>query len=260
MLRRGARAATAMAVGPARARGWTGARLAAAAGSATLFGAAIGYKNQLADAEPPPVPLVVVVTGCTSGLGLGFCKEFREMGHTVIGCARREDRLDGLRKEFGPPHKFYACDVADESSVAAFASKVDRCDVVIANAGTVSEPSSVPWEMDGKEFRRVIDVNVNGVFHVTRHFLPMLIEQSHQEGAPLKRLINISSGTGHSSNPDQSAYCASKWAVEALSKSTTQALSRAGLGDKVICVPLAPGTVASEMNTAPGATRDADGA
>ena len=176
------------------------------------------------------------------------------MGHTVIGCARREDRLDGLRKEFGPPHKFYACDVADESSVAAFASKVDRCDVVIANAGTVSEPSSVPWEMDGKEFRRVIDVNVNGVFHVTRHFLPMLIEQSHQEGAPLKRLINISSGTGHSSNPDQSAYCASKWAVEALSKSTTQALSRAGLGDKVICVPLAPGTVASEMNTAPGAT------
>lgn len=233
-------------------RGWPGARLAAA-GSAALFGATVCHKNHLAETEQSSAHLVVVVTGCTSGLGLGLAREFRDMGHTVIGCGRREDRLGSLRKEFGAPHHFHVCDVTDEASVAAFASRVGRCDVVIANAGTQSEPGSVPWEMDGKEFRRVMDVNVNGVFHITRHFVPLLVEQCKQDGA-LKRLINISSGTGHSSNPDQAAYCASKWAVEALSKSTSQALSRAGLGDKVICVPLAPGTIATEMNTASGAT------
>ena len=242
-------------VGLLRARGWPGVRLAAAAASSvSLLGAAAFCNSDLADDEQTPTPLVVVVTGCTSGLGLGLAREFRDMGHTVVGCGRREDRLDGLRKEFGAPHHFHVCDVTDEASVAAFASKVERCDVVIANAGTASDPGSVPWKMDGKEFRRVMDVNVNGVFHVTRHFLPKLVEQCDQDGACLKRLINISSGTGHSSNPDQAAYCASKWAVEALSKSTAQALSRAGLGDKVICVPLAPGTIATEMGAGPGAT------
>jgi NAD(P)-dependent dehydrogenase (short-subunit alcohol dehydrogenase family) len=230
-------------------RGWRGARLAAVAGSAGIFATAL--RKSHSDAEQSSANLVVVVTGCTSGLGRGLAREFRDMGHTVIGCARREDRLSSLREEFGPPHQFHVCDVTDEASVAAFASNVGRCDVVIANAGTVS-PGSVPWEMDGKDFRRVMDVNVNGVFHVTRHFLPKLVEQCKQDGAELKRLINISSGTGHSSNPDQAAYCASKWAVEALSKSTAQAMIRAGLGEKIICVPLAPGTITTEMNTKSG--------
>ena len=122
---------------------------------------------------------------------------------------------------------------------------------------------------------------------VTRHFGPKLCTQAEAEDGkgPLKRLINISSGAGHCTIPWQSAYTASKWAVEALSKATAQAMSvRAssphhgplirrltghlphafslvipcvcnacsearGLRDRFICVPLAPGSVASEMNT-----------
>ena len=82
---------------------------------------------------------------------------------------------------------------------------------------------------------------------MTRHLLPM-IEQAREDGASLKRLVNISSGLGHSTNAVQCAYSASKWGVEALSKSTAQALKAEGLGKRVVCVPLAPGVIRSEMN------------
>ena len=204
-------------------------------------------------------PLRIVITGVTSGLGNGLAREFKSMGHTVIGCGRREERLDALRESFGPPHEFHRCDVTSETSVIALASRVGHCDILINNAGSFSTKPAAPWEADGEEFRAIVDVNLNGTFYMTKHIGAKLVEEALREkraGSPVaapRKMVNISSGAGHSILAPQSAYCASKWAVEALSRSTALAINEAGLGDHLICVPLAPGAVASEMNTQPGA-------
>ena len=202
--------------------------MAAAASSWSLCSKMKSAPKEPQQVPPPTRPLVVVVTGVTSGLGNALAHEFRALGHTVVGCGRREERIKDMASEFGPPHTFCVCDVTDESSVAAFANRVGQCDVVIANAGTFSHAKTAcaVWECDSEEWRNIIDVNVNGVYHVTRHFGPKLIAQAEAENGvgPLKRLINISSGAGHCTVPWQSAYTASKWAVEALSKATAQAM------------------------------------
>jgi len=204
---------------------------------------------------PADRPLVVVITGVTSGMGLALAKEFKARGHTVIGCARREDRLAELQAEFGAPHQFLKCDISSEPSTASFAQALKSSgtpiDMVIANAG--GHHLGLPWDVPPADFRRVIDVNVNGSFYTTHFLLPLLMEQAQQEGAPLKRLINISSGAAHVTNHIGCAYSSSKWAVEALSKCTAQALRHAGLQDKVLCVPFSPGIIASEMNKMPWA-------
>ena len=209
--------------------------------------------SKAAPAMPTDRPLVVVITGVTSGLGKALAEEFKKSGATVIGCGRREKNLADLREAFGAPHRFYSCDVTSEESVAAFANKLKATgtpiDVVIANAGNAK--TGVPWEQSPADFKSTIETNLVGCFHITRYFLPILMEQAQTESelAPLKRLINISSGVGHSTNPLVSTYASSKWGVEALSKCTAQALRNAGFQDRVICVPFAPGVVSSEMNT-----------
>ena len=178
------------------------------------------------------------------------------MGHTVAGCGRRADRLAEMRAEFGPPHTFHECDVTDEASVEAFASALQRTgplDVVVSNSGVVESTRAVPWEVDCAAFKRVVEVNLLGVQHVTRHLGALLAAQARVDGAPLKRLINISSGVGHSTSHTMPAYTSSKWAVEALSKSTAQAIRATGLHGRMLCVPLAPGVISSEMNTMPWA-------
>ena len=202
---------------------------------------------------PTDRPLVVVITGVTSGLGKALAEEFKKSGATVIGCGRREKNLADLREAIWRTSQvlFVRCHL--EESVAAFANKLKATgtpiDVVIANAGNAK--TGVPWEQSPADFKSTIETNLVGCFHITRYFLPILMEQAQTESelAPLKRLINTSSGVGHSTNPLVSTYASSKWGVEALSKCTAQALRNAGFQDRVICVPFAPGVVSSEMNT-----------
>jgi len=198
---------------------------------------------------PDGRPLVVFLTGCTSGLGRVLADEFRAMGHTVIGCARRADRIERMRADFGTPHAFHVCDVTDENAVAALALEVGRghVDVVIANAG-IGTSSALPWKADSAEWRRVVDTNLNGVFYVDKHFGNLLVEQAKTADAPLKRLVNLASGFSHTTSHINAGYCASKWGVEALSKAFAQGLRAEGLANRVICVPLAPGVVKSEFN------------
>ena len=200
-------------------------------------------------ARPPP-PLTVLITGCTSGIGRALAFEFARVGHTVIGCGRRTARLAELEAALPPPHAFHVCDVTSEPAVAglAHALRGRTIDVVVSNAGVVGAGRpSFPWDTAPGDFSSVIDTNLKGTFYVGRHFGKVLVEQSRVPGAPLKRLINISSGLGHSTNPKACAYSASKWGVESLSKSFAQALRAAGVGN-MICVPFAPGTLTTEMN------------
>jgi NADP-dependent 3-hydroxy acid dehydrogenase YdfG len=141
----------------------------------------------------------------------------------VIGCARRQDRIDALNKEF-PDHKFYVVDTSDYAAVSKFAEDVMNSkvsvDILINNAG-ISPRRGLPWDQDVEEFGKVMDVNIKGVFMMCKAFIPGMIAH-HLGTGRLKRVINTSSGLGHSTSPILMAYNTSKWAVESMSKSIAQ--------------------------------------
>jgi NAD(P)-dependent dehydrogenase (short-subunit alcohol dehydrogenase family) len=92
------------------------------------------------------------------------------------------------------------------------------------------------WQVPAPEFSKLIDVNVKGVANVIRAFVPAMIEAGHGV------IVNLSSGWGRSASPEVAPYCASKWAIEGLTKSLAQELP-AGMA----AVPLNPGVINTDM-------------
>ena len=167
-------------------------------------------------------------------------RQYIEQGHTVIGCGRRSDRIADLSARF-PSGIFAVVDASDETAVKdwseSLAAAGHKVDVLINNAGVGAGAGKKVWEVPSEDWTKVLDVNVHGILHMIRYFVPPMVESN--KGF----IVNISSGLGHSSNPTNAVYSTSKWAVESLSKSLAL-----GLPDGCMCVPLAPGVVRTEMN------------
>ena len=181
----------------------------------------------------------IVITGVTRGLGRALAEEFIAGGHTVIGCGRSGDAIFDLRMTYGAPHSFSVTDVALDNKVALWAANVlgqdGAPDLLINNAGVMNRPAPL-WELDDREFTKVVDVNVRGVANVIRHFAPAMI--ARKRGV----IVNFSSGWGRSVSPDVAAYCATKYAIEGLTKALAEELP-AGMA----AVPLNPGVIDTEM-------------
>ena len=180
----------------------------------------------------------IVITGVTRGLGRALAEWYIAHGHTVIGCGRSAEILN-LRFTHAAPHDFTALDVTEESRVALWAEKVlagpGVPDVLINNAGLMNHPAPL-WQVPAAEFNKVIDVNLKGVANVLRHFVPAMVAQ--KQGV----IVNLSSGWGRSTSPEVAPYCASKHAIEGLTKSLAQELP-AGMA----AVPLNPGVIDTAM-------------
>lgn len=181
----------------------------------------------------------IVLTGAGRGLGLAMTEGCIERGHTVIGCGRSEEAMQELARRFGKPHRFDAVDVADERQVQRWAESVLRDggppDLLLNNAAIINRSQSL-WEVSPADFSRVIDINIKGVFHVLRHFVPAMVDR--QQGI----IVNFSSGWGRSTSPQVAPYCATKYAIEGL----TLALS-AELPPGMAAIPLNPGIINTEM-------------
>ena len=182
--------------------------------------------------------MTIWLTGCTAGLGRALVAEFLKAGHTLVGCGRNEIALAHLKNEFPDGH-FLAADVANEFSVSEFCEEALAAagppDLVINNAATINTPAPL-WEISADEFDLLMAVNVNGVANVIRHTLPsMLIAQ---KGV----IVNFSSGWGRSGAPERAPYCASKWAIEGLTKALAGELP-----EGMAAVALSPGAVATDM-------------
>jgi len=181
----------------------------------------------------------IVLTGAGRGLGLAMTEGFIERGHSVIGCGRNPEAMQVLAKRFGKPHRFDAVDVADEKQVRPWAESVlADCgppDLLLNNAAVINRSQSL-WEVSPADFSWVIDVNIKGVFHVLRHFVPSMVHR--QQGI----IVNFSSGWGRSTSPQVAPYCATKYAIEGL----TLALS-AELPPGMAAIPLNPGIINTEM-------------
>ncbi len=180
----------------------------------------------------------VLVTGVSRGLGRALVGGFAAAGHGVCGCGRSREAIDQLTAQYGDPHQFEVVDVRDERQVRAWAERVLAAgapDLVVNNAGQINRNACL-WEVPAQEVDDVIDVNLRGVIHVIRHFLPAMIERGRGV------LVNMSSGWGRSVSADVAVYCATKWAVEGLTRALAEELPP-GLA----AVPLNPGVIHTKM-------------
>ncbi|KAL1831693.1 hypothetical protein ACET3Z_001344 [Daucus carota] len=184
----------------------------------------------------------VLITGVSRGLGKSLALELAKLGHTIIGCARSLENLNALQSQLNDTknkHFFMTVDVRSNSSVAELAKAVMEKngvpDIIVNNAGTINKNNKI-WEVPEEEFDAVIDTNLKGTANMLRHFIPLMIES--KQGV----IVNISSGWGRSAAAQVAPYCASKWAVEGLSRSVAKELPSG-----VAIVALNPGVVNTDM-------------
>ena len=183
-------------------------------------------------------PKKILITGVTRGLGRALAEWYIANGHIVLGCGRSAEVLN-LRFTHPAPHDFTALDVCEENRVALWADHVlashGAPDLLINNAALMNTPATL-WQVPAREFNHLIDVNIKGVANVIRHFVPAMVAR----GTGI--IVNLSSGWGRSTAPEVAPYCASKYAIEGLTKALAQELP-AGMA----AVPLNPGVIDTDM-------------
>jgi NAD(P)-dependent dehydrogenase (short-subunit alcohol dehydrogenase family) len=173
---------------------------------------------------------VAVITGGASGIGLALAGRIAREGGRVSLWDRDAARLDAARQETGSAHTV-ALDIADAQAVEAAAQScfksLGRIDILVCSAG-ITGPNTTLADYPVEDWRRVIDVNLNGVFYCNKAVLPFMTHGDYG------RIVNIASIAGKEGNPNASAYSASKAAVIGLTKSLGKEL--AGTEIRVNCV------------------------
>jgi len=169
---------------------------------------------------------VAVVTGGASGIGFGAAARLLREGATLAVWDRDAAALAGLADKIGGAVHTEALDLADPDAVKAAADNtakvLGRIDILVASAG-VAGPNHMVWEYPIDAWKRVIDVNVNGVFYCNRFVVPHMMANDYG------RIVNIASIAGKEGNPTASAYSASKAAVIGLTKSLGKELAKTGI-------------------------------
>jgi 3-oxoacyl-[acyl-carrier protein] reductase len=159
---------------------------------------------------------VAVVTGGAQGIGQAVTERFLGSGAEVWLWDRDAALVEATARELGPRAHARTVDQTDPAAVAAAAEAVAAAsgaiDILVANAG-IAGSNAVLWEYDPAEWRRIVDVNLNGVFHCCRAVLP------HMLAAGYGRIVTVASIAGKEGNPNAAAYSASKAGVIALTKS-----------------------------------------
>jgi 3-hydroxy acid dehydrogenase / malonic semialdehyde reductase len=188
---------------------------------------------------------IAIITGATSGIGRATAMKLASENWDVIITGRRKERLDQLEQEIS--EKFCVkilslhFDVRDrvqvDSSIASLPKEWNKIDLLINNAGLASgfEPLN---EGDFEDWDKMIDTNVKGLLNITRAVANLMIP--YQEG----QIINISSIAGKEAYPSGSVYCASKSAVEAI----TKAMRLDFLKYNIKVGSIAPGMVETEFS------------
>ncbi|MGV8926431.1 MAG: SDR family oxidoreductase [Ewingella sp.] len=183
---------------------------------------------------------VILITGASSGIGAGIARELAKTDAVLLLGARREERLSALAEELrsdGAEVEILKLDVIRRSSVEQFAAfaleKWGRIDVIINNAGVM--PLSLMASLKVDEWDQMIDVNIKGVLYGIAAVLPSMLESSSGH------IINIASVGALTVSPTAAVYCATKFAVRAISDGLRQENSQL----RVTCVH--PGVVKSEL-------------
>jgi len=188
----------------------------------------------------------VVVTGASTGIGLGTARVLIEHGIRVFGSVRKEADAERLRKELGEAFTPLLFDVTDHPAVRRGADQVrallggTTLFGLVNNAGVAIGGPSL--ELTPEELREQLEVNVIGPFAVTQAFAPLLGADRTLRGPP-GRIVNVSSVGGRMGAPFMGPYVASKHALEGWSECLRRELMLYGIDVVVV----APGTVATPI-------------
>jgi NADP-dependent 3-hydroxy acid dehydrogenase YdfG len=188
---------------------------------------------------------IALITGASSGIGEACAKRFAEASYNLIITGRRKDRLNALatmlRNKFNIEVLELCFDVREKDQVAAaFNSMEDRWkrpDVLINNAGLAAGKDPI-HEGSIDDWDRMIDTNVKGLLYISKTVIPWMTTQKKGD------IINIASIAGKEVYPDGNVYCASKFAVDALSKAMRIDLVNYGIR----VTNIAPGMVETEFS------------
>ncbi|MGI6851394.1 SDR family NAD(P)-dependent oxidoreductase [Mesorhizobium sp. 1B3] len=166
-----------------------------------------------------------VVTGGASGIGLAVASRLAEEGARVSVWDRDREQIEAAKSEISGLYD-EVVDVSDWQSVLAAADGTAKIlggiDILVTSAA-ITGPNTTTWEYLPEEWRKVIDVNVNGVFHCNKAAVPHMLK------AGWGRIVNIASIAGKEGNPNAPAYSASKAAVIGLTKSLGKELAQSGI-------------------------------
>jgi NAD(P)-dependent dehydrogenase (short-subunit alcohol dehydrogenase family) len=181
----------------------------------------------------------VLVTGAGFGLGRAFARALASHGAEVVAADvdfLGAEQTSQLIVQEGGKSSPLAVDVADEKSVAAMAAAVGRVEVLVNNAGIASLVKRV-HEMTTEEWNRVIAVDLTGVFFVTRAILPKMLAQGGGT------IVNVSSMSAKVSPPRETAYAASKCAMEGFTAGLWNDLA----GSNIHVALVIPGPIDTEI-------------
>jgi NAD(P)-dependent dehydrogenase (short-subunit alcohol dehydrogenase family) len=203
---------------------------------------------------------VALVTGASKPNGIGYAVAIRlaaEGAHVVVTdlCEQMDEfpgycrtgsneELEALAekvKESGVKSAAVPLDVTDPAAVSAMAERVDKefgsLDVLVNNAGGSPGPNAIE-NLDESAWLKVMDINLNGTFRVSKAMIPLL-----KKGAPGGAIVNTSSRAGKVPGAFMGSYCTSKAGVIMLTKVLAQELAKSGIRVNCIC----PGQVRTDL-------------
>ena len=196
---------------------------------------------------------IALVTGASYGIGFAIATAFAEAGATIVFNDINQDLVNkGLAAyaEKGIKAHGYVCDVTNEEAVQAIVAKIREevgiIDILVNNAGIIKR---IPMlEMKAEDFRKVIDVDLNAPFIVSKACIPGMIEKGHG------KIINICSMMSELGRETVSAYAAAKGGLKMLTRNICSEYGSANIQ----CNGIGPGYIATPQ-TAPLRERQADG-
>ena len=183
----------------------------------------------------------IFITGASSGIGMACAKSCADLGARLILLARREERLAALVDELKTDCHILTADVRDrkaiDAAIASLPNDWQQIDGLINNAGLAAGLSTVQAG-DIEDWEQMIDTNIKGLLYLTRAIAPRMLAQNHGH------IINIGSIAGHEVYPNGAVYCATKHAVNAI----TRGLKMDLLGSQIRVTEIAPGMVDTEFS------------
>ena len=188
---------------------------------------------------------IVFITGASSGIGESCARIFAGNGAKLLLCARRMDRLKKialqLKTDYGTETHIFQLDVRDREQVDKTLGKIPaewkKIDVLINNAGLARGLSKL-HEGSIRDWEEMIDTNIKGLLYISRKIIPGMVDRERGD------IINIGSLAGHEVYPGGAGYCATKHAVDALTRGLRMDL----VGTPLRVCTVDPGLVDTEFS------------
>ena len=180
----------------------------------------------------------ILITGATGGIGNALVKKFSDLQGTILATGTKTDKLDEIKNKFSKV-KVKKFDISNHDKIEDFIEsaslELGGLDVLVNNAGINVDNLSL--RMKDEEWKRVIDVNLNSTFLLTKYSIKKMLKTK------FGRIVNITSIVGHSGNLGQANYSASKAGIVGMSKSL--AIEYAKKNITINCV--SPGFIETSM-------------